>query len=622
MKSTLDLWRELANELAGWCHTSTALDFKKVKSRFENEGMSFLTITLPSFGKDFENCLEASKVDRNSFYGFRRKGGLPLFLRGFLDQIFDASSGVLLAEPSKDSIFAVRQLTLLYSKILIPCSDDRVRDTFQGYVNCEQDLRDWENRNSFDDKTFERVSSLLFADVFAKLDDLIREGEITPKHGPGSTADRLSGNQKFDLRYWPKRLEDVFPFWEFALPNVRHTNRYNHVEILEPGNEIPVRVIHVPKTLRTPRIIAIEPTCMQYMQQAILKPMVELLESKRVLGNTRNNLAFGFLGFSDQNPNRDLAAEGSIKGELATLDLSEASDRVHILHVEAMLRRFPSLWEGVSATRSTKARIPELGVDLYSLRKFASMGSALCFPMEAMVFLTAIFIGIEQRLGHQLTRKDVKSYVGKVRVYGDDLIVPVDCVDVVIDSLSRLGFKVNTNKSFWNGKFRESCGGDFFDGEDVTPIRFRQEFPRNHRDASQLQSLVAFRNLLYERGLWRTAGWLDKRILGILKYFPIAEPTAAGLCRRSFLPWMAERTDEAAQAPRVRAYVATPRFKRISASGLGSLTKCLMSSEGDYVVDLPNGRSIRGPSFTDPKHLTHSGRPEVVDIKLRWVEPF
>jgi len=608
MKSMIDLWRELADELASWCHTSTTLDVKKLESRTKNEGLSFLTITLPSFGKDFERCLELGFLDDDSFPGFRKKNGFPLFLEGFLRQIFNPLDGAVLTEPNYDSIFAIRQLTLLFSKLLVPCSDDRVRDAYLDYVRCEEELREWEFHNSFEADSFERISTLLFGDVFSRMDDIIKNGEITPRHGPGSTADHFLGNEKYDLFKWSERLECLFPYGEFAIPSWRYHNRYDDVDILDPGNEEPARVTAVPKTLKRPRIIALEPAYMQYMQQAILHPMVEFLESKRIPGNTRDNLCFNFLGFTNQSPNRDLAKRGSEQGDLATLDLSEASDRVHILHVDAMLRRFPSLREGVFATRSSKARIPSIGVDLYSLRKFASMGSALCFPIEAMTFLVAIFQGIETQIGTPLTRKIVKSFEGKVRVYGDDIIVPVDFVDSVISSLKTLGHKVNMNKSFWNGKFRESCGGDYYSGQDVTPIRFRQQFPRDRTETSQVVSLVAFRNHLYERGLWRTASYLDSRIKKLLSYFPIVEITSPALGRRSFLPYQAERFDVDTHSPRVRAWVTKSTFPANKASGVGSLMKCL----------LPGRRE----PFQDPKHLVRSGRPEVVDIKLRWIVPF
>jgi len=609
MQSMIDLWRELAGELASWCHTSTALDYKKLESRCRTEGISFLTITLASYGKSFEHCLEVGLVDSTAFPGFRRGGGLPLFLGGFLSRIFDTTSGVLLTEPCLDSIYAIRQLTLMFAKIQLPCSDSRVADAFHGYVSCEKELEAWQFRSDDEEKSFSRIAKLLFGDILQKMDELVYYNELVPRHGPGATSDRYSGNQKYDLKTWSSRLEKLFPFGDFAIPNWRYSYRYDSVEILEPGKETPVKVISVPKTLRTPRIIAMEPAHMQYMQQALLQPLVEMLECEVVPRNKRDNLAKHFLGFRDQVPNRDLARRGSARGDLGTLDLSEASDRVHILHVRALCHGFPSLWEGLQATRSTKAEVPALGLSLWSLNKYASMGSALCFPIEAMVFTTAIFLGLEEQLKRPLNRKDVLSYRGKVRVYGDDIIVPVDSVYFVLDSLARLGFKVNVNKSFWRGKFRESCGGDFYDGEDVRPIRLTKVFPRSRKDSLELISLVEFRNHLYERGLWKTTGWLDETVLGkLLPYFPIVEPTSAGLGRRSFLPYRTERTTEDTQAPRVRAYVPKPRIPANAASEVGSLLKCL----------LPN----RTEPFEDVRHLERSGRPSVVDIKLRWVSPF
>ena len=115
------LWRELADELASWCGTSTTLDYKKLQRRVESEGESFLTITLPQYCKDFERSLELGSVGPGLFLEFQKAGGLPLFLRGFLDQVFD-TKGVLLDKPNIDCILAIRQLTLMFGKIERPCT--------------------------------------------------------------------------------------------------------------------------------------------------------------------------------------------------------------------------------------------------------------------------------------------------------------------------------------------------------------------------------------------------------------------------------------------------------------------------------------------------------------------
>jgi len=142
LKSLLLLWSKLADESANRCDTSATMDVKTVHRRVKHEGLSFLTITLPQFGKDFQKSLDQGVVDRRLYTGFQYKGGLPRFLGGFLDRVFDRNSGRLLTEPDIDAILAIRQLTLIYGKIALPCSDARVRAAMSAFVKCEQDVRD------------------------------------------------------------------------------------------------------------------------------------------------------------------------------------------------------------------------------------------------------------------------------------------------------------------------------------------------------------------------------------------------------------------------------------------------------------------------------------------------
>ncbi len=617
MKSLIELWKSVANELATWCHTSATLDIRKAERRIEQEGFSFLTITLPAFAKDFERCLELGRVDSDAFPGFKRKHGLPLFLGGFLGNVFDASSGTLVEDDTDlliDSIFAVRQLCYLFAKIEIPCSNARVSRAIRGYLDCEQELSEKSDNLSVEDlQAFRRISSLVFRGVFNVMDSKILAGELRGKHGPGATADKLTGNRKFDQTEWTARLEKVFPAREHLFANERlwfNDHNLDRVQFLEPEAERPVRVITVPKTLKTPRIIAIEPTCMQYMQQALLEPLIEVLESKTPSHRDEENLASHFLGFSHQNPNRDLARHGSRFGDLATLDLSEASDRVLNKLVIELLHNNPLFSEAVQATRSTSACVPTpLGSVNVQLSKFASMGSALCFPFEAMIFLVAILRGIEQSTQRPLTRSRIKRLRGSVRVYGDDLIVPVEHVKHVIDSLETFGFKINVNKSFWTGKFRESCGGDYFAGHDVTPVKVRRVMPKSRADVQEVISLVSLRNQLYHVGLWNTAKKLDEKIGRLLSHFPIVEPTSPALGRESLsFSYAEERVHELLHNPQVRGYTAVSRPPRSNVSGDGALLKFFLKRGSD-------------PTH-DPKHLERSGRPQSTALKLRWVQPF
>lgn len=628
MKSLIDLWRVTALELGQWVDTCTARDIKTVESRCEYEGISFLTITLPDFERAFLRGLERGQVSTSDFPSFKRGSGcLPAFLSGYTSRVFDVVSGQLLQNPCVDSIFAIRQLCSLVAKIELPCSYSRVVHAMQAYVECEQEVEHWESTVAQESlMAFKAASRVLWSATLCSVDGDVYSHRLSPRHGPGSTADALLGNQKYALAEWTTRLERVFPYGEYAIPNWRHWRQLDQVDFLEPGAERPVKVIAVPKTLRSPRIIAVEPSYMQYMQQGVAASLVRELEDSR-------QPFWGMIGFSDQIPNRVMAQRGSLAGDLATLDLKEASDRVPHLLVDLMLEDTPWLQSGVRACRSVRAEIPELGVCLPNLRKFASMGSALCFPFEAMVFLTVVMMGISSQRCSPLTRRFVRSLRDDVRVYGDDIIVPVDCVDEVIRHLALFGFKVNSDKSFWNGKFRESCGGDFYAGQDVTPVRLKKIFPSSLQDGERVIALVDFRNRLYSRGLWKTCQWLDDRLRILLRgRFPIVEPTSPALGRRSYLPYQEERIDREKHSPMVRAFVPRPKIPSNSIDGIPALMKCLAYDPRDKRVVASVGAEqwsdrewyafLEGCRFADQDHLSHSGRATAVAIKLTWVSPF
>ncbi len=595
MKSLIAFARVLVSEAGERCGISTVRDQKTITERFEHEGLSFLTITLPAFGKDLQKGLDDGKVAHDMFAGFRRHAGLPRFLGGFLELVFDRSSGLLLDEPSVVAIQALRQLTLAFGKVRIDCSDARVAKAIAGYVECEKGVRHADLDFPLYREEFIRVGTLLCGGLFSRLDRMVQEETLVPKHGSGSTADGLLGNAKYDNREWTERLDRVFPVMDWLIPTYRHLEVLDRVHVLEPREERPVKVITVPKTLKTPRIIAMEPTCMMFVQQALHEQVQVLLKRDEILSRLAD--------YSSQLPNQELARRGSRDGTLATLDLSEASDRVSNQHVRALLSPWPSLAEAVDACRSRKADVPGYGV--LRLAKFASMGSALCFPMEAFVFTTIVFLGIQDALGRPLTRRDIKSFHGKVRVYGDDIIVPVHMVHPVMKRLASFGMRVNTDKSFWTGKFRESCGADFYDGTDVSVVRVKTEIPTSLKHVRELESTVSLRNLLWDRGWYKTADYLDEIIGKVLPVYPAVPRRSPALGRWSHLPIQAEKTHPHLQTPLLKACVVESVPSTSKVSGYGALLKFFLK------------RGIKPPD--DKRHLERAGRAGSARIKTRWV---
>jgi len=334
---------------------------------------------------------------------------------------------------------------------------------------------------------------------------------------------------------------------------------------------------------------------MQYMQQGLLEAMRYEVSECDYLSP--------FIDDLNQEPNRFMAQKGSIDGSLATLDLSEASDRVSNQLVRAMLHPWRSLHDAVDDTRSRRADVPGHGI--LRLAKFASMGSALCFPMEEFVFTTIAFMGVQRTLSRRLTRKDLKSYVGRVRVYGDDIIVPVDCVDHVIGLLQAFGLKVNLNKSFWTGRFRESCGGDYYAGFDVTPVRVREMIPSSREDALGIASTVSLRNLLFEKGYDRAVEFLDGKLSKLLPIYRDVPRDSAALGRWTHGPLWPERSNPRTHEPQIKAPVLRELIPPDNLEDRGALMKYFLKRGS-----LP---------IADRRHLEYSGRPVSVYIKTQWV---
>ncbi len=592
MKSLVSLWGTLALELGTLCGIDASRDIVTLSRRCESEGDAFLRITLPSFGKAFERALEEGRFSPNFQSSFKTRGGLPVFLRGFLEKIF-TPDGTLRQHTCTESIRAVRQLTAVCGKIEGVCTPRRNNAAIAEYVAADEECHAWDMSLPSILDELHQVAKRGLVPLISHADWKVSRDDIVPRHGPGNTADRLLGNKKFDCDYWPHELETRFPWSEWGVPNYRYADSSDRA--LTPlTHVVPARLTLVPKTMSKPRVIVMEPTAVQYMQQALLAVITDSIER-----------ASNMIGFTDQSSNRSMARSASVSLGLVTLDLSEASDRVTYLQAASVLGVTPHLWEALKATRSRLVELPS--GEIRGIHKFASMGSATCFPVEAMVFYTAILLAVRNHhrkadAEFDLSWSFIKQFEGRIRVYGDDCIFPVEYLPEVEAVFDQLGWKINRNKTFSKSFFRESCGGDYWNGEDVTPARLKKPIPTTLRQIAEVQSFVAFRNQVYHLGLWRTAAQCDRLLERVLRgVYPIVEETSPALGRTSvsFKPlWLG--TDRYQRAL-TRAWTVKATIPKNQSSEVGALLKCLISP----------GR--------DDEHLWRSGRPSAVSIKQRWM---
>jgi len=572
-------------------------DIQTLDSRVENEGLSFLTITLPQFASDFERSLAVGHIDSTAFRNFRKAGSIPAFLQGMTSLIFDRKSGNLLPYTDETStlVESVRQICLTFKKMKLPCSSERMARAVLSYRDVECELSAFSASTEMR-ASFSLVSKMLWNDCLRR----INVDELRPQHSSGATADRVSGNQKYDWRMWHSRLEPYFPLIGSAFP-IGIANSLEDLEkvtIVPENEEIPVRVILVPKTLKAPRVIAAEPACMQFAQQGILRELVKALEGSRLAG--------GHLNFSDQSINRNLALTSSASGQFVTIDLSDASDRVPRDLALEMFDEFPELQGAIDSCRSRYATLPD-GSKIGPLNKFASMGSALCFPIEAMYFYTICVIACLEKDNLPVNTYNLLKVTRGIYVYGDDIIVPARYADIVLDYLRKYNCKVNVNKTFCSGNFRESCGIDAFNGYEVTPTYLRHLHPENKQQSERLVSWTATANLFYKKGYWQTARLMFNIIERYLGPLPYLADTSSGLGRTSFTQARSiKRWNVELHRFEVKAWTAKEVRRTDVLDGFPALMKSFRFIESN----LDN---------VDPLHLERSALPHAVTLKREWV---
>lgn len=207
-------------------------------------------------------------------------------------------------------------------------------------------------------------------------------------------------------------------------------------------------VITVPKNYKTDRTIAKEPDMNIYVQKGLGAVIRRRL--KRV-----------GVDLDDQRRNQEGARLGSLTGQLATIDLSMASDTVSTELVSFLLPN--DWWWALEQSRSPVGVLPDGSHLVY--QKLSSMGNGFTFELESLLFWSVC---------QQVACPNINDTDSRILVYGDDIVVPTDQAETVLFRLWQAGFKPNLSKTFYAGPYRESCGKHYFQGCDITPFYIRK----------------------------------------------------------------------------------------------------------------------------------------------------
>jgi hypothetical protein len=204
----------------------------------------------------------------------------------------------------------------------------------------------------------------------------------------------------------------------------------------------------VPKNDKISRAICTEPVLGMFYQLGL---------GAEITGRLKSYFAIDLNNQPDRN--RELACQGSVTGLWSTIDLESASDTISVNMLKAALPQHVFNMLMVLRSPVTVHRGKAIALDMIS-----SMGNGFTFPLETVVFSAAVKSAY-MSLGLKRT---------EIAVFGDDIVCVSQSYNRLTRLLSLLGFRVNAEKSFNEGPFRESCGKDYYKGENIRGVYLKR----------------------------------------------------------------------------------------------------------------------------------------------------
>lgn len=163
----------------------------------------------------------------------------------------------------------------------------------------------------------------------------------------------------------------------------------------------------------------------------------------------------------------------------ATIDQSEASDR---LCVELCRKILPYDWFRL-LNLIRHHYVVDLSDGMHPLHKMANQGCGFIFELQTLIYYALAKATVLYDHGRDRGNKTLIS------VYGDDMICEEVFAPAIAETLVFFGQKINFEKSYFKGRFKESCGCDTFDGFDIRPVYIKQ-FSNGIRGLYELSNIV------------------------------------------------------------------------------------------------------------------------------------
>lgn len=481
-------------------------DIQSLTSRSSAEGSSFFNVTLPLLGRAVDLGLVTGSFTCPVAFRVVKGSRLPLLFNDVFKTVFD-QEGNLLEQPNVTAIFMLRQICLFQSKFVTEPTKEQMDLTVKKFREGQTALR--AVRLNQDDPTL-RLAQAILRYALRYL-DLSR---ITPGHGPGAVHEKRDKEERWGFTYWPARANKVYPYHEYGVQSLNHLRETsNSVVFLD---RMTTRIALVPKDFRGPRLISIEMSALQYLQQGQMHRIMDFIGSHALLRQS--------IRMEDQTFNQ-LAARRAYENDHATLDLSDASDTVSLPLVWFLLAKVPKLRRQLCRTRADYATYHGESIRLCAM---SPMGSAVCFPIETLVFWSLSLATMYRHSGHdqcKLNHGALFELSSNLRVFGDDIILPRIYLNSLVSTLRSVGCRPNMSKTCSETPFRESCGTEWFKDFPVSITRNKKVELHENDKLDQFPLYIDLQRRLYIGGLYNAAEllrtWASKIAPVALQHSPV-----------------------------------------------------------------------------------------------------
>lgn len=373
------------------------------------------------------------------------------------DVVLSASTQVAAANSLLASLF----------KKWIPVETQNLRElakpAIAGFLACNDVCSTW---TPPDHPLYARVYEVMQRKCYDDFNDIdVSWGAIfaRARMGPGASVGSSGKNSYLEKLFLNRMSTDSLPLYkEYVNTLASHPIFYaaemrrrcirgqSHLRLVKGSTLSTVR-----KNVGTDRTICAEASLNMFAQLGLGEIFNETLAR-----------VYGYSPEIQQDRNRELARRGSRSGRICTIDSTTASDL--IAHMLTQRTLHPLVSCAIDDCRSTHTKVNGKYVLLHMV---SSMGNGFTFPLMTYLFTVAI-ASLCEVLDVDFSRFDKPGT--PFGVFGDDICVPTELYEPLCGFLSSIGFKPNMEKSFSTGPFRESCGGDYFNGEDVRGVYIKK----------------------------------------------------------------------------------------------------------------------------------------------------